>query len=480
MIWIKKSQARFIIFLSIAVFSFTLLFSPGTSAMTIQEERELGEKIIQEVKKRWPMVQELSSNEYIRGVGKRILQTLDPQPFDYQFYIINSTDINAFAVPGGKVFVNSGLITLVENENELAGVISHEIGHVVARHIAKRGEKAQKITLATLGAILAGIFLGGPATGAIMTSTVAASETALLKYSREDEEEADYLGMKFMNQAGYDRRGMLTMLKKLRRLQGPASGDPPAYLLTHPAIEERAAELEIQMARFPQEKETREPTGNLKRIQTKLIAEEKDIARSLNYFSNWVKRSPEEVEAYFGLGLAQKRMGGLDRAIESFAKALSLAPQDGEIQRELGVAYFLKADLPEARKNLEQARSLSPRDPLIYFNLGRVYGEQKLTEEALQALLRAKELNLNVSEIYYHLGMAYGAKNMLGPAYQNFGYYYKAMGDPKTALVHFQKALTYFNEQSSERQAIRKEIEDLTPKKKDPREPREREKQKPR
>jgi predicted Zn-dependent protease len=480
MIWIKKSQACFIIFLSIAVFSFTLLFPPHTPAMTIQEERELGEKIFQEVKKRWPMVQESSANEYIRGIGKRILQPLDPQPFDYQFYIINSPDINAFAVPGGKVFVNSGLITLVENENELAGVISHEIGHVIARHIAKRGEKAQKVTLATLGAILAGIFLGGQAAGAIVTSTVAASETALLKYSREDEEEADYLGMKFMNQAGYDRRGMLTMLKKLRRLQGPASSDPPAYLLTHPAIEERAADLEIQMARFPQEKETREPTGNLKRIQTRLIAEEKDIARSVNFFSNWVKRSPEEAEAFFGLGLAQKRMGGLDRAIESFAKALSLAPQDGEIQRELGTTYFLKADLPEARKNLEQAQSFSPRDPLIYFNLGRVYAEQKLADEALQALLRAKELNPSVSEIYYHLGMAYGAKNMLGPAYQNFGYYYKAMGDTKTALIHFQKALTYFNEPSAEQQAIRKEIENLTPKNKDPRDPREREKQRPR
>ena len=480
MTWIKKSPSQIIIFVIIAVFSVCLLLPPNTPALTIQEERELGEKIFQEVKKRWPLVQEPSANEYINGIGRRIIQSLGPQPFDYQFYIINSPDVNAFAVPGGKVFLNSGLILLVENEDELAGVTSHEIAHVVARHIAKRGEKTQKISLAALGAILAGIFLGGQAAGAIATTSVAASETALLKYSREDEEEADYLGLKFMNQAGYARWGMITMLKKLRRIQGPAYSDPPAYLLTHPAIEERAAELEIQMARFPQEKESHKLTGNLKRIQTKLIVEEKDIARSVNYFANWVKRSPEEPEAFFGLGLAQKRIGGLDRAIESFEKACSLAPQDGEILRELGIAYLLKANLPEARKSLESARSLSPQDSLIYFYLGRVYAEQKLADEAMQALLRARELNPNLSEIYYHLGMAYGMKNMLGPAYQNFGYYYKSLGDPKTALIHFQKALPYFSAQSSERQAIQKEIEDLTPKKKELREPRERERQGPR
>ncbi len=469
MAWIEKFTFRIFFWVIIPILSFSLLFPPNAPALTIQEERELGEKIFQEVKKRWSLVQELSVNEYISGIGRRILQPLGSQPFDYQFYIINSPEINAFAVPGGKVFLNSGLILLVENEDEIAGVLSHEIAHVVARHIAKRGEKAMKVSLAALGAILAGIFLGGQAAGAIATTTMAATETALLKYSREDEEEADYLGLKFMNQAGYARWGMVTMLKKLRRMQGPASSDPPTYLVTHPAIEERAADLEIQMARFPQEKESHKPTGNLKRIQTKLTAEEKDVSRSVTYFENWLKRAPDEPEAFFGLGLAQKRMGGLDRAIESFFRAASLAPRDGEILRELGTTYLLKANLQEAQKYLERARLLSPFDPLIYFYLGRVYAEQKLLDEALQALLRARELDPNLSGIYYHLGMAYGAKNMLGPAYQNFGYYYKAMGDPKTALIHFQKALSYFNEQAPERQAIQKEIQDLSPKKKEPR-----------
>ncbi len=466
---VRKFPSCIALFAFIAFFSYSLILPPKAPALTIQEERELGEKIVQEIKKRWPILQESSVNEYISGIGRRILQPLGPQPFDYQFFVLNSPEINAFAVPGGKVFLNSGLILLAENEAELAGVISHEIAHVTSRHIAKRGEKTAKISLAALGAVLAGIFLGGAAAGAIATTSIAASETAMLKYSREDEEEADYFGSKYMNQAGYARWGMITMFKKLRRMQGPAAGDPPTYLLTHPAVEERIADLEIQMARYPQEKESHPLTGNLKRMQTKLIAEEKDIFRSLTYFENSLKRTPDEPEAFFGLGLAQKKMGGLDRAIESFSKAAALAPQDGECLRELGTTYLLKANLPEAQKYLERARALSPLDPLVYFYLGRVYAEKKLPDEALQALLRSRELDPQLSGIHYHLGMAYGEKKMLGPAYQNFGYYYKATGDPKTALIHFQKALSYFSEQAPERQAIQKEIKDLSPKKKETR-----------
>ena len=466
---IKKDCFRAYLFKIITVFLLFFSFVPESPAMTIQQEREIGEKVLQEVKKLWSVVQDPSVNEYVNRIGKRVMQGIEPQPFDYRFYVLNTPDVNAFAVPGGYVFINSGLILLVENEDELAGVICHEIGHVVARHIAKRSEKGQALSLASLGAILAGILMGGQAAAAIITTTVAANQTAMLKYSREDEAEADYLGLKFMTRAGYDPHSMLTMLKKFRRMTGPAASDPPAYLLTHPAIEERIAALEIEMTHYPQEKELSNPAGNLSRIQTKLIGEEKDTARSATYFENYLKRKPDDPEAFFGLGLVQKRMGALDRAIESFSKAASLAPEDGEIYRELGTTYLLKANLPEAQKNLERARALSPSDAVTYFYLGRAYAEQKLVDEALSSFLRAKELNRNLPELDYHLGMAYGAKGMLGQAYQSLGYYYKSRGDPKTALTHFNKALPYFAEYTPERQAIQKEIEDLSPKKKETR-----------
>lgn len=455
-----------------SIFAFLLLLLlalPARSpAMTVEEERQLGEKILIEVKKRWPLLKDPAVNDYVNRIGREILQSIGPQPFDYQFFILNTPDVNAFAVPGGLIFLNSGLILLVENEDELAGVMAHEIGHVVGRHIARRSEKTQKLSLAALGALLAGVLMGGKAAGAVATTTMAATETALLKYSREDEEEADYLGLKFMEQTGYDRQGMVTMLKKLRRMQGPASGDPPTYLLTHPAIEERTGALEIQMTHLPPAREKSKKTGNLLRVQTKLVAEEKDTARAVSYFENALKRQPESPEGYFGLGLAQKRMGGLDKAIASFSKAASLAPADGEILRELGTAYFLKGNVPEARKNLEAARSLEPNDALTLFFLGRVYLEEKLAADAVKTLLRARELKLGLPELHYHLGMAYGAQKQLGPAYQSFGTYYKAIGDFKAALVNFQRAIPYYDELAPERRVLQREIEELTPTKPEP------------
>jgi predicted Zn-dependent protease len=451
-----------------AVFLFSLLCSPPpASAMTTQEERELGQKILQEVRKIWPLVQDPGPRDYIARIGKRVLATMEPQPFEYEFYVLNTPDINAFAVPGGKVFINSGLILMVDREDELAGVMAHEIGHVVGRHIARQSEQGMKLGLATLGALLAGIFLGPQAAAALGVTAQAASATVMLRYSREYEEEADYLGMKFMERAGYDPLAMITMLKKIRRVSGPASSDPPPYLLTHPAAELRMENLELQMRNHPWTGKIIPPEGNLKRIQTKLVAEEKDTARSVSYFENCHKRLPNDPECLFGLGLTQRKMGALDRSIESLSQAASLTPGDGETYRELAAAYFLKANLPEAQKYAEQARSLSPSDAKTYFYLGRIYLEQKRIDDALQAFLTANKLDSNFGENYYHLAMAYAAKNMLGPAYRSLGYHYKLQGDLKNALAQFQRALPYFNNAPRERASIQKEIETLTPSPKD-------------
>jgi tetratricopeptide (TPR) repeat protein len=160
-------------------------------------------------------------------------------------------------------------------------------------------------------------------------------------------------------------------------------------------------------------------------------------------------------------------MGALDRAIENLNTTISFSPEDGEMFRELGNTHFLKGNFSEAQRYLEEASRLSPQDGITYLYLGRVYFEQKSYQPSLLAFLRARDLLPEYPEVYYHLGRAYGGVGQLASAYHNFGYYYKALGDSRIAISHFQKAMTYYDEKSPERRALQKEINDLEPPRKE-------------
>jgi predicted Zn-dependent protease len=144
------------------------------------------------------LVQDKRINEYVNQLGNLILSHSRKAPFEFKFSVIRSSAINAFATPGGYIYVNSGLFTLLENEGELAGVMAHEIGHVNGRHIADMISKAQKLSIGTVAATLAGIFLGGELAAAAGSFSAATATSLSLKYSREHEEEADKLGLSYL------------------------------------------------------------------------------------------------------------------------------------------------------------------------------------------------------------------------------------------------------------------------------------------
>ena len=169
-----------------------------------------------------------------------VLKQTQKAPFNFRFLIINSSAINAFATPGGYIYINKGLISVAENEGELAGVIAHEIGHANARHIASIIEKSQKLNIATLAAIIAGAFLGGggEATAAIAAFSLAGNSSLTLKYMREHEEEADRLGIVYLVDAGYYPAAMVDFLKIMKQHEF-LSKTMPSYLLTHPGTDDR-------------------------------------------------------------------------------------------------------------------------------------------------------------------------------------------------------------------------------------------------
>ena len=169
---IQKQYFSFSLILFLICFSEHRTFGPH---FTIDDEKKLGKEIYDKLEKNNFLLQDKKLNAYITNIGNRILAQSNKAPFDFTFSIFNSSAINAFATPGGYIYINKGLISAVENEAQLAGVIAHEIAHANARHVASIIEKSQKLNIAMLAAVIAGAFLGG---GGEATAAIAAFSMA--------------------------------------------------------------------------------------------------------------------------------------------------------------------------------------------------------------------------------------------------------------------------------------------------------------
>ncbi|HJX35094.1 MAG TPA: M48 family metalloprotease, partial [Desulfatiglandales bacterium] len=183
-----------IVFLSSLIY---LQGKPGTAfCMSIEAEEKLGSQYLAEIKRQADLVDDDFVQKYISNLGSYITGHLDSKPFPFDFYIINDKQLNAFAAPGGHIFIYTGLIEMMDLD-QLADIICHEIAHVSLRHISNQVEKGKMVGLATMAGILAGAMLGGEAADAMITGSLAAGQQVMLSYSREDERQADQIGFKY-------------------------------------------------------------------------------------------------------------------------------------------------------------------------------------------------------------------------------------------------------------------------------------------
>src|SRR5690606_11389253 len=182
----------------------------ASSALTRAQERDLGRQMMAEVWRRLPLLEDPEINAYLQDLGQRLATHSAAPELDYHFFILDIPSINAFAMPGGYIRVNAGLILAARSESELAGVLAHEIAHVTQRHLARRLESSQRITLQNAALLLAALLIGSqdPQAGtAAAAAGMAGSIQQQLNYSRAFEHEADNLGIRMLAAAGLDPHG---------------------------------------------------------------------------------------------------------------------------------------------------------------------------------------------------------------------------------------------------------------------------------
>jgi beta-barrel assembly-enhancing protease len=224
----------------------------GINFYSIEREIALGKGLAQEVERSSKLIDDPVIVEYVNRVGQNLVRNSDAHvPFTIK--VIDSDEVNAFALPGGFFYVNSGLIMRAQEEAELAGVMAHEISHVTARHGTKQATKGEMMQLATIPLMLLGP--GGWAGYGIYQALQLAIPLSYLKFSRDDEREADFLGLQYMYKAGYDPNAYVTFFERIQADEKRRPGTIPKFFSTHPPTPDRIAATQKEIARILPEKD---------------------------------------------------------------------------------------------------------------------------------------------------------------------------------------------------------------------------------
>lgn len=229
--------------------SATMASAGCAPAITTEQEVQLGRRYAAEINSQLPIVQNPQIHNYINQLGEGIAQRVDHRGIDYTFYVVNSSSVNAFAVPGGFIYINRGLIERADNMSELAGVVAHEIAHVVERHSVEQLQKAQNANL--LGNLVYGVLLQRPPSGVEQVGVQLAGSAVFAGYSRDAEREADVQGVSYLVSSGINPYGMPSFFRKLMEERRRSPSTVEQWFSTHPLTEERIELVEATIAATP-------------------------------------------------------------------------------------------------------------------------------------------------------------------------------------------------------------------------------------
>jgi predicted Zn-dependent protease len=461
---LARRRWKILVFLMIFVLSIGCLPGKVGADFSIEDEKKLGEKFLQAVLQQLRLVEDPEVVSYVSRVGETLVDHLEVHTFPYHFYVVDSSALNAFAAPAGHVFMNRGLIEIMDDEGELAAILAHEIAHVQSRHIAQRVARAQKLNIATLGGLLAGILLGGEAGAAVIAGSQAGATSAMLNYSRQDEEEADRKGLRYLEAASYHGQDFVTIMKKMGQDSWKAGGHIPTYLSTHPGVPERVAYLATTVETRPKSSQTVKKGSNrfddFLLMQAKLYGGYENPGEASAKFREWLERPETKAMAYYGMALLKRRQRVMAESVDLFKKAINLRPDLVPILVELGETYFQMGEFDKCNSVVSSALILAPDQPMALYVLGRSQLEQGRVAEASKNLARAARFNDRLPSIHYHLGLAYGRLNQLAEAHYQFGIHYRRAGSLKNAQFHFMEALRHADS-PNRKEAIEKQLQQV-------------------
>lgn len=408
----------------------------SSSIVSPQQEHQLGRAWLSLLRGQISQLSDPQLKDFVESSVYRLGETSELQDRRLEFVLLDSPQINAFAAPGGIIGVNGGLFLYAQTEAEYASVMTHELAHLSQRHFARGLEAQQRMQLPMMAAMLAGIVAAAAGAGDVGMAAIASTQAAAIqeqrRFSRQNEQEADRIGLINLEKAGYDPRAMPSMFERLMR-QYRYDRKPPEFLLTHPVSESRIADTRNRAEQAKAGGVTDSVRYQLMRARVQLIYEDTP-GLAAKRFRAMLDETPKLQAARYGLALAQIKSGQHQQARESLQPLLQAAPDDityNLAQVELDIAANR---LPDAQSRIERLMRDYPSNyPLnqARIDLLMKQGNARDAESALDELLKSRA---NDPDVWYQVAEVRGLNGNTIGLHQARAEFFALVGDYDQAI----------------------------------------------
>jgi predicted Zn-dependent protease len=399
--------------------------SPAEAALSLEDEFQIGRMIVRGLRDSEQIIEDPEVSEYIRSIGLKLSSQANDGSQRFNFFMVRDSSINAFALPGGFIGVNSGLLLQTNNESELAGVLAHEIAHVTQRHIARSVAAQSRNSLVSTAAMLAAILIGAAAGGtdgaiAGVTAAQSLSLQQRINFTRANEAEADRVGLGILARSSFDPNGMPSFFETLSNRAGSSELNVPEMLRTHPVTSNRIAETKERAGQLDVSPSPETLSYALTRERLRVLSTPGG-QDPREYYNAIIKNEPDATSAQvYGQGLALLQAGQAVPAVRVFQKLRDKDPMVMQYHTALGQAQLQAGQGRPALTTLQKARELFPRNVAVtvrYAEALMQLGESRRAHEILldlfnvvpptpeQARLTALAANAagDVAESYYYM-----------------------------------------------------------------------------
>jgi predicted Zn-dependent protease len=416
------------------------LFSPV-------QERKLGESVVRQIRASGGYLDDPEVNDYLNELGQRLVLAIPDNKQDFEFFAVGDPSINAFALPGGYVGVNTGLILLTQSESELASVLAHEITHVTQHHFTRSMAGQQRSLLYSIAALAiaiaaarSGSSSAGQATNAAIASAQALSIQSQLNYTRENEFEADRIGFQRLDAAGFDDSGMANLMLRLQKQSRFSESNTPSYLRTHPITYERIAEAQARAQGKPYRQVPDSLDFHLVRALLRSYAGTPREAVQFFDESLRERKYNSEVAARYGLVASLLRNEDLKRAKIELATLERIAPPHPMVEAMAGHVLMEAGDLDAAIKRFASALQRYPNKLQLVYDYPEALLRANRPLEAATFLDRELLRFPESGPLHRLAARAYADLGKKMQQFRHQGEFYAWQGDLRGAVFQFEQA----------------------------------------